>query len=159
MSWVEMDLAQQPRRISGWGRSAYRGGRARAALGVLDVCAGALGQLLEQKGPLYPELLDLALYPGEAQAGGIVCVFDLVCAVLELNAFAAVCLFDRGRQRRRDGWRGVSIGQFSLGRHGCEAVSWRQRGHGGGEMDRLDGEPGQQIRHAREVRTHKTGAP
>lgn len=95
----------------------YRGRRTRAALGILDVCARALGQLLKQECPLYPQLLDLALYPGEAQSGGVVGIFDFVRAVLELDAFSAIGLLHRGRQGRRHGWRGFDLSKLPLGRH------------------------------------------
>lgn len=104
---------------------AYRRRRTGAALGVFDVCAGALGQLLKQKGPFYPQLLYLALYAGEPEPGGVVGILDLVCAVLQLDTLPSVGFFDRGRQRRgHAGWLNVSLGnQFSLGRH-C----WRLSG-------------------------------
>lgn len=38
---------------------------ARATLRVFNVGAGALGQLFKQKGPFYPQLLDLAFYACE----------------------------------------------------------------------------------------------
>lgn len=100
-------------------KKAYRRRRTGAALGVFDVCAGALGQLLEQKGPFYSQLLDLALYAGQPEPGGVVGILNLVCAVLELDTLPSVGFFDRRRQRRgHAGWLNVSLGdQFSLGRH------------------------------------------
>lgn len=98
---------------------AYRRRWAGAALGVIDVCAGALSQLLKQEGPFYPQLLNLALYASEPEPGSVVGILDLVCSVLQLDTLPPVGFLDRRRQRRgHAGWLNVSLGnQFSLGRH------------------------------------------
>jgi hypothetical protein len=82
---------------------SYRGRRAGTAIRILDICAGTLGELLEQKGTLYPQLFNLALNTGETEAGGIVGVFDFIGAVLELDTLSSIGLFDGGREGRRDG--------------------------------------------------------
>lgn len=108
-----------PSQVRREGRLPYRGRRTRAAVGVLDICAGAPGQLLEQEGPFYPQLVDLTFDARQAEAGGVVGIFHLVGAVLELDALAAIRLLDRGRQRGRRGWLRISMVQLSLlRRHG-----------------------------------------
>lgn len=81
---------------------------ARAAVGVLDVGAGALGQLVQEECALEPELLDAASQAGQAQARGLVVLLDLVGAPLELEALPAVSLLDRGRERGRYCYRGFA---------------------------------------------------
>lgn len=100
---------------------AYRRRRAWAAFGVFDICACALGELLEEEGALDAELLNLAFDAGDADSGGVVGFFDLVVAALELDALSAVGLLDRGRELWWDGWvTGVStdFGELALARHG-----------------------------------------
>jgi hypothetical protein len=50
--------------------------------------------LLEEKGTFQAHLLDLAIKAGETLAGGIIGFFDLIHALLELNALSAVGFFD-----------------------------------------------------------------
>jgi hypothetical protein len=99
---------------------------ARAAIRIFDVGAGTLRELFEQEGALYSQLLDLALDTGEAEACGIVGVFNFARAVLQLDAFPSVGLLDRGREGSGDGCRArrrrVSIWCFALegdGHGGC----------------------------------------
>jgi len=73
---------------------AYRGRGAGAAVGVLDVGARSARQLLEEEGPLQPELLDLSLEAADADAAGVVGVLDLFGARFELYAFPAVGFLD-----------------------------------------------------------------
>jgi hypothetical protein len=53
--------------------------------------------LFEQESAFYPQFLDLALDTGEAKAGGVVGVFDLICAVLKLDAFSSISFLNGGR--------------------------------------------------------------
>ena len=46
--------------------------------------------------------IHLSLEAPEPYARGVVCVFDFVCALLELDAFAPVRFLDRGRERGGD---------------------------------------------------------
>lgn len=74
----------------------YCGRRTGAAFGIFDVGTRALGELLEEKRALDPQLLDLALHPCEAQPRRVIGIFDLDGAVLQLDAFTAIGLFDGG---------------------------------------------------------------
>lgn len=69
---------------------AYCWGWTGAAVRVLDVCACALCELFEQESAFYPQLFNLALDAGEAKSGGVVGFFDLICAILELDAFSSI---------------------------------------------------------------------
>lgn len=75
-------------------RRAYCRRWARAAIRIFDVGTGALRELFEQECALYPQLLDLALDTGKAEACSIVGVFNFARAVLELDAFPSVGLLD-----------------------------------------------------------------
>lgn len=77
---------------------SYRRRRARAPVRVFDVCARPSRELLEEKGSLYPELLDLASDASKTKSGGIVGILDLVCAITQLDTFPSVGLLDRWRQ-------------------------------------------------------------
>jgi hypothetical protein len=49
--------------------------------------------LFEEEGSLQAELFDASFHTREADAGGVVGFFDFVHALLELDAFSAVCFF------------------------------------------------------------------
>jgi hypothetical protein len=57
--------------------------------------------LFEEEGSLQAEFLDASFHAREADAGGVVCFFDFVHALLELDAFSAVGFFDRRGESRR----------------------------------------------------------
>lgn len=59
----------------------------------------ALGELLEQESAFEAHLHDCSVQAGFALAGGIVGLFDVVEAALELDALSVVGLFYRGRER------------------------------------------------------------
>jgi hypothetical protein len=79
-----------------WGYTYCRG-RTRAAIGVFDVCACALRELFKQESALYSHLLDLTFYTRETKTSGIVRLFNLVCAVLKLDAFSSIGFLDGRR--------------------------------------------------------------
>jgi hypothetical protein len=54
--------------------------------------------LFKQEGALYSHLFDLAFYARKAKTSGIVSLFDLVCAILELDAFSSIGFLNRGRE-------------------------------------------------------------
>jgi hypothetical protein len=49
--------------------------------------------LFEEEGPLQAEPFDASLHTREADAGGVVGFFNFVHALLQLDAFSAVCFF------------------------------------------------------------------
>ena len=90
-------------------RETYRPRRAFALVAVIDVVLHPLRELLQQECSLKSEFHDGALDASLARAYDIVAVFDLVDAPLELDAFAVIGSFDRGREGgvRRDGLHGA----------------------------------------------------
>ena len=108
----------------------YRGRWAWTAVRVLDIGARPVSELLQEKGALDPQLLDLTFDAGESHSGSLVGFLNLVGSVLELNTFAAVRLLDGRRQGGRNSFRGsrhvsFNFGMFALGRHvllvgGCD---------------------------------------
>lgn len=57
-----------------------------------------LVELLEEEGALEAHFLDSAVEPDDAGAGAVVGVVDVGYAPLEVDAFAIVGGFDRGRE-------------------------------------------------------------
>lgn len=79
-------------------QKAYCRRRAGAAVRVFDIGAGALGQLLEQERALKALFLDLALEACQTHTNGIVGLFHVGHALLQIHTFPAVGLLDGGRQ-------------------------------------------------------------
>lgn len=67
---------------------------------ALDVGLHPLTQLFQQEGTLQSHLHDRAVEAQPPNPGFLVRGFDFVQAALELNAFAVVCFFDAGGERR-----------------------------------------------------------
>lgn len=72
---------------------------ARATLGIFDIGARTLRELLEKEGALETCLLDLALETVDTQLIGLVFILDLFGALLELDALAPIGFLDGGRER------------------------------------------------------------
>jgi hypothetical protein len=74
------------------------GRRGAAAVAVVDVVFHVFVELLEEKGALESHFLDASIKAQDALAGRVVGLFDVVDAPAEVDAFAVVGGFDRGRE-------------------------------------------------------------
>ena len=93
-----------PTSLMSLARRGSRTYRARALLSTrvatLDIWLHSLAQLFQQESPLQSHLHDRAVEAQPPNPGFLVRGFDFVQAALELNAFAVVCFFDAGGERR-----------------------------------------------------------